>query len=472
MIKRESSNSLQTLNSKSLKCNFKKCRFSCISEKSLVKHQLQHRRDQLLCFLNPNGFTLNDQDVIVASSSESDPNLESCCIDNCKYDFFQSDETEDRLEMILAHLNTHVSSYIFYPCYNCLKLFDTNLKLTAHLKAKSKCQEYLENTLLSDILPDSFETKKRFSCSFCKNKYSRQKLLHLHFKLFHDNEEHVQTLSQEFLPPVDPKKTVTNKYKCTMCKERFDSLQLLDYHNQLFHFSMGFLNFNIEDIDQSPIELEMMSENDVICTLDNTTPSQLIIASNDIEFLGDVNEQESTQVNNSLPLQTTITAVPKENSNVQPASDDSKTIIVPEQLLSNDCIVLENFDKEPTPDGSQLFSAFIFECLVCNFSFKTETELSRHKNLVHNVSAFDCSRCEFVTLDVGKFRIHELMHAESQNMLVCPICSESFASKKLLETHEKEVHLNNQCHVCNLVVNSRAILNSHMISFHRSSILR
>lgn len=165
--------------SKSFKCNYNKCRFTCFTEKSLIKHQLEHRRTEFLSIIEPHGFTLSDnnQNIICCDKSQMQL-LKQCCFPFCTVDF----ATDTTPEIVIKHLSTHLNSTIFYPCLNCLKIFDCPEKLNEHFSTVSYCKSF------ADFPEINGNSGQKFKCKLCDNSYSSEQMLRLHCDLLHDGQ--------------------------------------------------------------------------------------------------------------------------------------------------------------------------------------------------------------------------------------------------------------------------------------------
>lgn len=119
-----------------------------------------------------------------------------------------------------------------------------------------------------------------------------------------------------------------------------------------------------------------------------------------------------------------------------------------------------------------LMNLFIYECSNCTFSFRSELELAKHNYEAHNITSYKCPDCDFVTQDIETFQRHEATHKNKPKQHICLVCSESFQSTSALESHRKLKHVSYECKICKMAIANRFTFNSHMVSFHRDSILK
>lgn len=172
------------------------CRFTCFSECSLLSHHLEHARQELLNIIEPYGFQLHLHHI-VSKKIENRTLLEKCFFPKCDFCFDPLQGEKN----ILEHLNSHLNSYLFYPCYNCLGVFYRLEELRAHFAEKQACREKNDNCLQDRYRYDfqnlatgtsSFNQliarEDYTSCTYCDNSV-RQDLYKLHLKFSHPNEE-------------------------------------------------------------------------------------------------------------------------------------------------------------------------------------------------------------------------------------------------------------------------------------------
>ena len=113
------------------------------------------------------------------------------------------------------------------------------------------------------------------------------------------------------------------------------------------------------------------------------------------------------------------------------------------------------------------------KCLVCDYSACTVGEINRHTKKVHlEIKEHKCEKCEFKTsaksdLDRHKRTNHKEEDHEDFN---CMGCHKSFALRKNIVTHVREVHLKCRPFTCNLCqeryFSRRAHLDLHIKAVH------
>ena len=108
-------------------------------------------------------------------------------------------------------------------------------------------------------------------------------------------------------------------------------------------------------------------------------------------------------------------------------------------------------------DIKQLMNAFIYECSMCTFSFRTEQELSLHIYAFHKMTSFNCAYCDYVTQDIEQYRKHELLHDGSipGPKFLCSQCMESFDTEDGLKSHSKFKHNSVHCPICQILLANR-----------------
>lgn len=144
-----------------------------------------------------------------------------------------------------------------------------------------------------------------------------------------------------------------------------------------------------------------------------------------------------------------------------------------ESTKEKNAVMTDNVEETNPSQLRQLMNIFIYECSKCEFSFRSEMELAKHNYEVHQIASYKCQKCDFVTQDIEKFRRHELVHkCDTMQKFVCQLCCDSFESESDLQLHRKKNHLTFECSICKVVMQNRYTFNSHMISFHKDSILK
>ncbi|KAL7295394.1 hypothetical protein TKK_0011276 [Trichogramma kaykai] len=149
--------------------------------------------------------------------------------------------------LIREHLK-YCCKYLDYQCPYCdFRIDEFSLKLLHHMKAEHPNRRLhglvnYENSTNSKN-PFTTNSRGRYSCSFCPNRYKELKNLKHHLKvmcLFVDCSGFAEELNRSvvyFYPPVTPKQVPTKcmkekKFKCDECPGLFSTKYRLDYHKK------------------------------------------------------------------------------------------------------------------------------------------------------------------------------------------------------------------------------------------------
>ena len=265
---------------KTYKCTTKKCRFTCFSLKSLTRHQLQHRRLVFVSIIEPFGFTLNQFFDIIPKIRRERVKLIHCCFPFCQAEFMP----EHGIDYITNHFALHMPSYISFPCFHCLKMFNTKQLLFNHLKTSPICIPENVDSLsngwglfpeeeVNKLMKATEETNfillntgssvnssliDPIACPFCRLLYKDKKWLDVHISLIHgdvksqvkdSNDQQQQMAKQsienkviELIDDDDECHThssefnqLPKKFKCKFCSEPFDSESAIETHAKFFH---------------------------------------------------------------------------------------------------------------------------------------------------------------------------------------------------------------------------------------------
>ena len=145
--------------------------------------------------------------------------------------------------------------------------------------------------------------------------------------------------------------------------------------------------------------------------------------------------------------------------------------------LSCEMDIVDNIKQEQQPEPTEKLNkkdnsnSQIFECELCEKTFKDKTNLTKHLNNVHNIrkETFHCEQCDnkFAT-NSGLTRHVKIVHSEDSMALKCDICDH--ISRSDLE-HRSHLHRhmfrqlkdgNFQCIECSLILKPDQNLNTHI----------
>lgn len=161
-------------------------------ERSLLHHHLSHFREEFVAIIEPHGYKLDVARGQVLVNEQAKRNaLVKCFFPGCAYHFEYPSEDSN----ILAHLNCHCSSYLLFPCYNCLKTFERVEDLAGHIKQNQSCREKNEIQFnnrykfdFSIVADDASDDLPKVNCPDCSHNIP-EALYKLHCKFFHSNDD-------------------------------------------------------------------------------------------------------------------------------------------------------------------------------------------------------------------------------------------------------------------------------------------
>lgn len=462
------------------KCLVSKCRYSAFSEKSLITHQLEHLRKEFLSIIEPHGFSIEMDKLKIYLKDKTKFLIKDCCFPMCNYKFLSEPDIEQYIDHLEEH---HISSYIFHPCYNCFQIFNTKQKLNHHFQLYPICKfnmkkYFINNSFNDDQLNyldiDLNEKKsKLIRCKYCTDSpyYTDCKLFNLHMNLLHSNKKPCD-YNEELLLfdySYDSNFKLKTKFSTTTLDSNISDIGLEPIDESLSYALNDDHDYNIRPV------LEKVQENSLIQIVDDHDISNGNIYRKHLFFIINsfleyqTNSMFQKSIENSVKLQGEFFF---KNANLDKNHDDQTRADCPS--LRNGSTEMGNNEKH---NLKQLMNLYIFECSLCNYSFRSEKELSTHYYHVHNLPSYHCIHCNFITQDSGKYQRHELTHQSvEQNMVktsfVCTICSESFNSNNDLEHHLNRNHRKFHCEICKIDMPNRHLLSSHMISFHRDAFFK
>ena len=110
----------------------------------------------------------------------------------------------------------------------------------------------------------------------------------------------------------------------------------------------------------------------------------------------------------------------------------------------------------------------VIECDKCQYKYKNNNNLKKHVELVHvkpiHKEENSCDKCRIMFKSSSDLN-HMITHS-TDKCYVCLTCKKSFKAMKLLKTHEKNNHKeeNYSFDKCRITFNSSSDLNNHMIT--------
>lgn len=109
-----------------------------------------------------------------------------------------------------------------------------------------------------------------------------------------------------------------------------------------------------------------------------------------------------------------------------------------------------------------------FSCDICNFKFKRQFQLTKHKSIVHLQSKKEiCKICGWVTKSKKKLALHRKICTTS--VLQCDICKKMFGAKSSLEYHLK-AHSSERpfpCDICGARFKYKRNVYKHILYVHK-----
>ncbi|XP_076232849.1 uncharacterized protein LOC143178203 [Calliopsis andreniformis] len=102
-----------------------------------------------------------------------------------------------------------------------------------------------------------------------------------------------------------------------------------------------------------------------------------------------------------------------------------------------------------------------YQCKFCDFTSASRQMLSYHKSTHKPVKDISCKICGKAFFSRGRLRAHMIIHNKDK-VVMCKLCSVYLSSQEALETHQKNIHLQDYvCNICGKRVKSRKALHNH-----------
>lgn len=125
--------------------------------------------------------------------------------------------------------------------------------------------------------------------------------------------------------------------------------------------------------------------------------------------------------------------------------------------------VADECDEEPPEETSSA----VFKCSVCEFSGRSQAQLSRHEREEHiKTKFFRCTKCNYVTHIKARYTKHVKYH--SMPMIKCDMCDFRTPYKWNLDRHCKNHngHGAFRCSACNFTADIKQSLTVHEMNHH------
>ncbi|XP_027206012.2 uncharacterized protein LOC113799560 [Dermatophagoides pteronyssinus] len=476
------------------KCSVdKKCRFVCLTETVLLRHQIEHRRDKFLQLIQPYGLTLASDSCKVIkikdNSNEHEARLTSsqCSFPFCTFKF--SATNPDWQSKLSQHFEQdHLSAYIMHPCFICRRMFETQDDLQRHFNFSLICSS-LNQQAEQPMDFDAYESKPENSAISSKQLHSIGSETEETFD--DDPTTSMNDLINGFDDNIGLEVFIENTTTPNNTEpNNTDELILDNFFDHLDSAQQQTMNSDeIQSENQSNkvdnISLQVLAPDYNYCddrdhTYHTDGPSLTTAPSlvddhddytknNDDQYpiLFETSTSKSGEFSSS-PIIEHKTSLESSSSPLIMTSKSSELTVIDDKTFGDD----EHHLK-------QLFNLYIYECTKCSYSFQSEREFSLHNYIVHNIPSYNCGRCEYVTQDTEKYNRHVQLHDKSKNndkadcnmeLSICTICSESFSSEFDLRQHLNDAHQSYRCPHCDVLVMNKFVLRSHMQSFHPDSV--
>ncbi|XP_022918743.2 zinc finger protein 260-like [Onthophagus taurus] len=256
-----------------------------------------------------------------------------------------------------------------------------------------------------------------------------------------------------------------NKFICVVCSERFPSQYSLSRH-EITHDKSKSLTSRFESSNNTEEEQEYDEKlvgGDVLELIDERKNNG--IQRMEIETIEVIEANESTVLLDNL----------NENNGVKTCDICNREY--PDHLtlcfhFINHALLIES-DTDP-----DIFQQYFF-CDCCGETFETKSDIDNHMlNCFSNKMIYKCDKCEIqfkTDIDLLKHdeQEHKLLNNLSwnevflktieKNEFVCPICTESFATKHALTVHSvKHVLKQVTCRICKKTFCSQIACNNHL----------
>ena len=134
------------------------------------------------------------------------------------------------------------------------------------------------------------------------------------------------------------------------------------------------------------------------------------------------------------------------------------------------------FLEEPTPHQNASIESSLMSCVVCAKQFLNTVELYLHFKIAHPeehcpllIEEKQFCECKKHSEETKSLPIKPKKVKKVKFKVTCDYCEKDFRSKKLLERHIKEVHLNvkeHPCNICGKLFSRKAERDLHMQRIH------
>ncbi|XP_055605445.1 uncharacterized protein LOC129753637 [Uranotaenia lowii] len=147
--------------------------------------------------------------------------------------------------------------------------------------------------------------------------------------------------------------------------------------------------------------------------------------------------------NNDFALEQAFSKTEHEDDDFQ---NDSST----KEKQSLECPVCRKSFQSVSNRNShlQLHDDHIYECELCDLTFKSRAYLKRHSKTVHTTANHSCDQCDATFTSTVKYEYHLKKH-EPLKKFRCSYCTKSFLQQHHLLNHER-VHTGKEPYLCNV----------------------
>lgn len=324
------------------------------------------------------------------------------------------------------HMSSHFQNFF---CKSCNTSFVTDLALRLHVK---KCQSsevrfiyQLKHRNNAEIIMDNSTAYPfriwagKLSCVFCRNVFVNPPLLRHHL----DSEHHQVDTKAAFYKCLrkDYLKIDITDLKCKICAEPFDDIETLAQHLKHGHNKMLDLDAQMGVL---PFKLDSSLWKCLFCM---------------------------NQFSDCLSL-------------VRHTSEHFQNYVCHtcgQGFITKEALLLHF----RTPHDN------IFSCYRCSATFSTAEDRKCHIRERHTKTPYMCKICKgnprFSSWDLKQKHMLEI-HSSKPHMYECMVCRTTFKSRSAKYKHAQKVHPAQQfsCKYCNSILNSKVILDNHILKKH------
>ena len=282
------------------------------------------------------------------------------------------------------HIKTvHVEEKKYFECDICTIRFKSNEKLNVHI----------------DRVHQQFS--KRYQCDICDLKFTQYSKLKMHFINIHERK----------------------KFECTICNEFYDKNNL-STHIKLRHIEI--------DFECVLCNIRLKSKQ----SLDQHLATEHKIATSKIDHKCDICRKQFTQ---KTHLRTHMKGVHFNDRNF-------KCAICGKTFNNNNDVkahMTSNHGDIPQ-----------FKCEFCEMLFNNPTRLKDHEKIIHQGIVYRCKQCGKKFQRENTFRYHLDHFHNNERLFQCDVCQLSFKSQNGLQLHV-QIHSNEsrqmnqyECDIC------------------------